>query len=254
MAVQIGDLFGSLQERLQASLKVARSVIDHPGTKGDACEGDWVGMLGTHLPARYSVSKAFVVDCDGAISEQLDVVIYDRQYSPLLFQHGTCLYIPAESVYAVMEVKQDLTRDHVLYAGKKIASVRRLRRTSNSIKHAGGTFDPRQLFPILGGFLATASGWTPGLGDPLVGALGDLPAGHEIDLGCALDSGAFEATRTDAGLGDVVASEPAHALVWFFLRLLARLQALGTVPAMDIGQYALRVETPKVLNPRAPAV
>ncbi|MDP2316688.1 MAG: hypothetical protein Q8P41_27585 [Pseudomonadota bacterium] len=252
MTTRIDDLFGSLQERLQASLKVARAVIGHPGTKGDACEGDWVGMLGMHLPARYSVSKAFVVDCDGAISDQLDVVIYDRQYSPLLFQHGTCLYIPAESVYGVMEVKQDLTREHVLYAGEKIASVRRLRRTSTAITHAGGTFKPREPIPILGGLLATTSGWTPGIGAPLVAALADLPRGHEIDVGCALDAGGFEVGWTDAGLGPVNASDAPHALVWFFLRLLTRLQALGTVPAMDIGEYAHHAGTPRLLNPKDP--
>ena len=249
MTTHIDELFSSFQDRLQASLNVARGVIGHAATKGDVCEADWVGMLSTHLPARYSVSKAFVVDSAGSISDQLDVVIYDRQYSPLLFQHGTCLYIPAESVYAVFEVKQDLSRQHVLYAGEKIASVRRLHRTSYSISHAGGTFTPRPPIPILGGLLTTSSGWTPGLGDPFIEALTALPRGQELDLCCALDAGAFETEWTAAGLGPVQASEAPRALVWFFLRLLARLQALGTVTAMDIGEYARHTGTRRVLKP-----
>lgn len=249
MATHIDDLFTSFQDRLHASLNVARGVIGHAATKGDACEADWAGMLGTHLPSRYSVSKAFVVDSAGAISDQLDVVVYDRQYSPLLFQHGTCLYIPAESVYAVFEIKQDLSREHVLYAGDKIASVRRLRRTSTAIPHAGGTFTPRPPNPILGGLLTTASGWAPGLGDPLIEALGALPKDHRIDLGCALDAGGFEAEWTDGGLRTVNASEAPRALVWFFLRLLARLQALGTVTAMDISQYAVHAGPAHPLTP-----
>ena len=94
--------------------------------------------MNDHLPHRYQADRAFVIDSHGECSEQIDVVIYDRQYSPFLYNQANQRYIPAESVYAVLEVKQDLSREHRLYAGGKAASVRRLHRTSAPIPYAEG--------------------------------------------------------------------------------------------------------------------
>jgi len=47
------------------------------------------------------------------------------------------------------------------YAQKKMASVRRLYRTSLPIPHAGGTYPPKPLPHILGGLLSLASGTRP---------------------------------------------------------------------------------------------
>lgn len=139
-------LFLGLQKSLIAELEVSRSAINHPGTKGDATETNWIAMLEKYLPRRYQVSNAFVIDSKGGISEQQDIVIHDRQYSPFLFNHAGALYIPAESAYAVLEVKQNLTAGHIEYAGKKIKSVRDLYRTNAAITHAGGKYDkPRDL-------------------------------------------------------------------------------------------------------------
>lgn len=46
------------------------------------------------------------------------------------------MYIPAESVYAVFEVKQDV-EGHIEYAAKKVESVRKLKRTSISMVASG---------------------------------------------------------------------------------------------------------------------
>src|SRR4051812_29054746 len=119
--VNLKDLFLRRQRELMASLERTRSIVDHAGTMGDASELDWIGMLDKYLPTRYAVGKAFVVDSTGERSDQLDVVIYDSQFSPRLLNEPGVLYIPSESVYAVFEVKQDLDKAHLEYAGKKIA-------------------------------------------------------------------------------------------------------------------------------------
>jgi hypothetical protein len=93
----------NLQEQMVAQLSTNREVISHPGTKGDATELQWLTMLNAYFPKRYSANKAFVVDSDGHLSEQIDVVVYDRQYSPFLFNQDNAMYVPAESVYAVFE-------------------------------------------------------------------------------------------------------------------------------------------------------
>ena len=151
--VDLYALLKSLQSQLAAGLQV-REVLDHPEAKGTASELDWKGMLSQYLPLRYRVSKAFVIDSVGERSDQLDIVVHDRQYSPLLFEHSGAMYIPAESVYAVFEVKQTVGKDEISYAGKKAGSVRRLKRTSSSIKHAGGRFPAKAPLRILAGVVA----------------------------------------------------------------------------------------------------
>ncbi len=237
MAIDLKKLFQGLQIQLEASLRAAREVIAHPGAKGEASELNWLRMLTDHLPARYHVSKAFVIDSAAQISDQVDIVIYDHQYSPLLFKQDGALFVPAESVYAVFEVKQELNKENIAYAGAKTASVRRLRRTSVPIPHAGGTFSPRQHFPILAGILSLDSTWKPPLGDSLTQALQALSKDARLDLGCALLKGAFDAFYSNSDPPSLKRSAPDSALVFLFLRLLQRLQQLGTVPAIDLGEY-----------------
>ena len=59
------------------------------------------------FPSDTKLRDGFLVDANGSISEQIDIVVFDRQYSPFLFNQDGCKYMPAESVYAVFEVKPD---------------------------------------------------------------------------------------------------------------------------------------------------
>jgi hypothetical protein len=71
--------------------------------KGEASEDVWIELLAAHLPYRYQVAKGIVIDANGRESHYIDVIIYDRQYTPLVFNKDGKRYIPAESVYAVIE-------------------------------------------------------------------------------------------------------------------------------------------------------
>jgi hypothetical protein len=237
MPVDLRNLFLHLQDQLAARLQSNRAILDHPLAKGLATEEGWREMLGKYLPNRYCVSKAFVIDADGAQSQEIDLVIYDRQYSPFLFEQDGAVFIPAESVYAVFEVKQELSADTVQDASEKAASVRRLRRTSMPIPYADGKYPPRSLFPILAGLLALESSWNPPLGDRLVAGLEKTSSDGRLDLLCALRHGSAEVTYSNEGQVSLEPSAPDAALIFFFLRLLERLQGLGTVPAIDLRAY-----------------
>jgi hypothetical protein len=140
--VSLRNLFLDLQAQMIATLTTNRKAITHPSTKGDAAEVHWLKMLEDYLPARYWATKAFVLDSNGDLSQQIDIVIYDRQYSPFLFNQDQVRYVPAESVYAIFEVKQTLNLANLRYAAEKAQSVRRLYRTSAVIPHAGGKYEP----------------------------------------------------------------------------------------------------------------
>lgn len=230
----LSEAFRARQQQLESDLGFGRTVTSHPGTLGDATELDWRGMLADFLPRRYGVTKAFVVDVEGHMSQQLDVVIHDRHFSPLLFEVGGAHFIPAESVYAVFEVKQDISRGHIEYAGEKVASVRRLHRTSVGFRTATGRASAQPPKGILGGLLALNSGWTPMVGEPLRRALREREENAVLDLACVLRAGSFEAEDPAAPDQLAVCDDPETALIFFALRLLKRLQDVATVTAMDL--------------------
>jgi len=70
---------------------------------------------------------------------------------------GYVLYVPAESVYAVFDVKQDMRRPHIVAAAEKAESVRRLKRTSVPVPFAAGTYKAKPLFEIVAGILCLES-------------------------------------------------------------------------------------------------
>lgn len=240
------DLTGAFfkrQEKLCSDLGLG-DIAEHAGTKGDHTELDWINMLSEFLPRRYGVAKAFVVDAQGSRSEQIDVVIYDHHFSPLLFDVGGAKYIPAESVYAALEVKQELDKGNMEYAADKVATVRTLSRTSVEVPHAGGKYDPVVPRRIIGGILTRRSDWNPRFGIAFERCIADLDervpekVKWGLDIGCAVEHGGFVVNRDGGGhLDGVETSEASVALISFVMRLLKQLQIVGSAPAIDYDSY-----------------
>lgn len=246
---RLTEILSGLQAQLEGALRGSRTAVTHPGARGEAAEDDWLRLLKDHLPHRYQADRAFVIDSRGASSDQIDVVIYDRQYSPILYNRSGQHYVPAESVYAVLEVKQDLSREHVIYAGEKAASVRRLHRTSAPIPHVEGVARARTLPRIIAGILAYQSSWSPPLGEPLRSTLLGLPLNHQLDLGCALLHGTFEVQYPATGGMELTVVDGPHSLVQLLMRLLKQLQGMATAPAIDYGAYLSRFEAAGDIQP-----
>lgn len=233
MTWSLQHLLASLHDDIERRLGIARQSFGHPGTKGDASEQVWLELLQTYLPARYQAARAHVVDSNGGFSQQIDVLVFDRQYSPLIFEYEGQTVIPAESVYAVFEAKQSADANVVAYAAEKVRSVRNLHRTSLPIPHAGGTYPPKPLTPILGGLLTFESDWKPALGRPLKDALTTTAPEGQLDLGCIAAHGLF--VKEGSGYRFAEKGKPATA---FLLELIAQLQANATVPMIDVRAYA----------------
>lgn len=248
MTNALEKIFDALQNRLMAGLAASRSALDHPVAKGDATEGNWIDLLQRHLPHRYDVARAFVVDSTGATSDQIDIVVYDRLYTPLLYNQDEQRIIPAEGVYAVIEVRQELDKANIEYAGKKAGSVRRLARTSARIVHAGGQYEPRQATPILAGILTSQSAWSPPFGEAFQAVVSASDPIERLDLGCAVKDGGFEIVPEKNSNFQVRISRADQALVFFLLRLLDRLQAVGTVAAIDYAAYSKELTLTTVLT------
>jgi hypothetical protein len=232
--MSLSQLLSSLHEDIQQRLAIVRKSLKHPGSKGDASENVWISLLEKYLPKRYQAAKAHVVDSLGSFSQQIDVVIFDRQYSPFIFTYENEIIIPAESVYAVFEAKQTADARLVAYAQEKVASVRRLHRTSLPIPYAKGVYPAKPLIPILGGILTFESEWSPALGAPFEKALlGDLGDGR-LDIGCVASHGHFAFDQTASNYTFVNGNKAATA---FLFKLISQLQFSGTVPMIDVEAY-----------------
>ncbi len=263
--INLRKLFASLQAQMTAQLSTNREFILHPTSKGDSLEDAWIDWLRKYLPDRYSVDKAIIIDCTGQLSDQIDLVIYDRQYTPFVLTQNGIHYIPAEGVYAVFEVKPDLKGNvevkgesisYIEYAGRKIESVRKLTRTTTYIIDRGKKHDPRPLTKIIGGILTSANSMKQQ--ETVESQLKKLTGLQGIDFGCAVDYGAFYlnyAGEEDVSIQDfktriesyyetrsiesINFSPSDTSLVSFFFQLSRYLQqSIGTVAAIDLSEYA----------------
>src|SRR5258708_4616753 len=151
--IDLHRVFLRVQDQMLANLSTS-DVFEHPTACGAATERHWIQLFNRYLPQRYRATSAFIIDADGRRSRQIDIAVYDRFYSPMLFHDDSGPHVPAESVYAVFEVKQTLCAKWIADAGRKAASVRCLRRTSAPLLSAGPLLPPKPPFPILAGILS----------------------------------------------------------------------------------------------------
>jgi hypothetical protein len=222
------------QEALAVRLKLSSESITHDGVMGEVNEQHFIDVLRKYLPMRYAIAHGIVIDSNGATSDQIDIVIFDRQYTPTLLDQQDHRFIPAEAVYGVLEVKPTINKGYLEYAADKAKSVRDLERTSIPIVHAGGEYPPKPLFSIIAGIVAPQVEWAEGLVAEAFWANHQaLTAERRLDCCLALSD-----RSADVYEGKAVLSEKECGLAFFLFRLLQKLQSLGTVPAVDWNRYA----------------
>src|SRR5579863_6415001 len=90
--IDLRQVFHRVQEQMLANMAVS-AVYEHPLSCGIATERHWINLFNRYLPQRYRATSGFVVDADGQRSRQIDLVIYDHFYSPLLFHDDSEPYI-----------------------------------------------------------------------------------------------------------------------------------------------------------------
>lgn len=220
--IDIQKLFTALDEELHLKLSSKIDEIYHPTAKGGETELNWIGLLRAYLPERYKVDTGFVVDYEGNISDQIDIIIYDRHFTPFIFRGENVVYIPAEGVYAVFEVKPHFDKNYFDYSIKKLESVRQLKRTSANFAHILGN-DKKILFKIIGGILCKEM--------KSKSCYNEIKEGDDLIVLC-LDHG-IKVT----GEKTVEIQEQKPILAFFLLKLIEKLRSLGSVPALEVDKY-----------------
>ena len=254
--VNLKELFLGLQKQMEMYLVNDRQFIGHSASKGDASENRWISFLSKYLPSRYNVDKAIIIDHNGNVSQQIDVVIYDTFFTPFIFNQDGFKYIPAEAVYAVFEVKQDI-KGYIEYAAEKIESVRKLERTSTDMIASGVRMRKRNLTKIIGGILTTSCSTSK---EAVKENILKQTGLRSIDCGCCIDSFSFHTTSKNTDNSkcftqdeiiefygkneyiEVNFEDQERALLLLFLQLFNDLKDNGSVPAIDINAYLRAVD------------
>ena len=255
---------GVLRQRFEAT----RAGGKHRYEKGLRNEQVLIDFLAEHLPPRYGVSRGEVMDSKGGIARQCDVVVYDALHAPMLQTSAPSRVFPAESVYAVLELKPILSAQELEKAVRVVRSVKELDRSAIVASHEGHRLyhGPRMNPPIFGGIFGLKSA---DIATAVVPAVARhhlrVPFTQRVDCVCVLGKGLVyhfmkvshprvgerwvpAVLRRGVELGHYECGE--DVLLLFYLFLLWQLNAKDLFPP-DLLRYAsaLAEHSPKVYMP-----
>lgn len=126
--VRLTEIMDATTKWLNADLARVRAAFSHAATKGHATEEIVREFLDSNLPDSIGVVTGQVLDSHGSISREVDVILYDRARTSMLFTstHGGHALVPVEGVFAAVEVKTKLTRQMLPEIRQNCESVKKL--------------------------------------------------------------------------------------------------------------------------------
>lgn len=104
-------------EKIYTNYKsIEKSIVDqlllevpnHYLTQGTYRETVWKSLFEQIIPKKFCIDQGiFIIDSDGNISDEVDLAIFDEQYTPYIFNYGKIKFIPIEAVAVVIQCKSD---------------------------------------------------------------------------------------------------------------------------------------------------
>jgi hypothetical protein len=178
--MQIIEIFDGIANKLLTDFDKIQAQIDHAGERGKQRERAIRDFLAKYLPRKYALGTGHVIDVEGSISKQCDIVIYDDLNCPLLLAEEGYQLFPAEAVFGVIEVKSALDANTIAQGVQNIQSVKQLKRIGHDEQ-------------VLGGIFAYRSKYGKGRIEAIANALRrenkSIPPRERLDLVCVLTDG-----------------------------------------------------------------
>lgn len=86
------------------------STPNHGVTTGAYREEVWKSLFEQIVPRKFYVDQGiFIIDSKGRISDEVDLAIFDEQYTPYIFKYGKIKFIPIEAVAVAIQCKSSKT-------------------------------------------------------------------------------------------------------------------------------------------------
>ena len=119
---------GLIKQIVEGAISRARiaSDLQHPGEIGRAREIFVRDILRPILPSSIGIGTGFIIDHVGGRSNQVDVILYDKEKIPPMLFDAVQGIFPCESVVGTVEVKSELTRFLLKKSVEAIQSIRDL--------------------------------------------------------------------------------------------------------------------------------
>lgn len=191
----LAAVLASAAKRLRIGFEDS-AIIEHHGSKGSVREHDLLEFLTKYLPDNVRAEgSAEIVCADGQTSGQMDIVIYDPT-APPLFARGGYRILPAECVYAVIEVKSHLDAKELRKSIQTIGKVKRMPKTSyfpqlfqKQPQLYGKTYDG--YCPTFGFIFAYGSNDLHNMSEEFIKTLRTQPYEERIDAVWVLGKGSY---------------------------------------------------------------
>lgn len=101
---RIADNYIELEKSIVTQLKL--SCDHHHVTSGSFREEIWKALFRQIIPKKFTIERSvFIIDSEGRVSKEVDLAVFDEQYTPYIFNYGNIKYIPIEAVAVVVQCK-----------------------------------------------------------------------------------------------------------------------------------------------------
>lgn len=100
----------------------------HPSEYGRYRESCCKDFLQYFIPRRLDIEDGFIINTHDEVSTECDIVIYDKNNTPLIQSKELQKFYPVETVAAVGEIKSTLSKKQLKDALEKLSKVKSLRK------------------------------------------------------------------------------------------------------------------------------
>lgn len=101
------------EKEILSQLAKQKSKISHPRHRGDLRENDFKSIINCVIPEAFKVSKGYAVNHYGAMSSELDCLIYAKDKTFTLVKKDDLEYIPIHSVLSTIEIKSNYNLEEI---------------------------------------------------------------------------------------------------------------------------------------------
>lgn len=188
--INVKDLLTQAGKHLRDEFEDLKKTNPHYAERGAEAENILKDFLNARLPKRFAADTGLVIDFEDNISLQSDIIIYDASNSPIYRTGSRVLILPSDNVASVIEVKSKLDKDELEDAAKKIASVKKLKKSPLTDVDQPVTFSPLIMTKTYGVVFAYESETSlETLAENLKEINKQYPSDQWIDLIVVLDKG-----------------------------------------------------------------
>lgn len=110
---QIAENYKELEKKIASELSLKFN--EHHLTTGHNREEIWMSLFRQIIPMKFAIRQGvFLIDSHGKVSKEVDLAVFDEQYTPYIFNYGKIHFIPIEAVAMVVQCKSKTLKNKKL--------------------------------------------------------------------------------------------------------------------------------------------